>query len=205
MSALRASHSRLGKHSGFELPAAARTLQQLPQRHQCPLSAGGAGLRGIDGVCRLVSGSEYRCAGPDAVQLGTAGHEPDRHRAPAVTRCPGAATVVAGTDRQRFRAFRALVRCSVGRRRRLFEPVVGVLAVQDHHRQRGHGLWRFQAVGTDRRLGWLAGAAADIAAVVGGGGVGGRVSAACTQAFHRYRHAVWPLSGHCGVDCRALG
>lgn len=51
----------------------------------------------------------------------------------------------------------------------------------------------------------LAGAAVDAAVVVGGGGACWPVPAAFSPACLGHGYPVWPLSGNCGVDCRALG
>ncbi|MNN81032.1 hypothetical protein D3C81_1978140 [compost metagenome] len=112
---------------------------------------------------------------------------------------------MAGADRQCFRYRGAIVRRHLGRGGRLSQPVDSVLAVQTGHWQGRHGLRRLQAAGADRGLGRLASSAADLDAVVAGRGGGGVVHVAPAQPFDGYGDTFWSLSGHCGVDCRALG
>jgi len=67
-----------------------------------------------------------------------------------------------------FGLFTSLESALVGGGDGLSESLVGVLAFQARHRQRGHGLRRLQAVGDAWGLGWLAGVAAYHSVVVSG-------------------------------------
>src|SRR5690606_22991721 len=134
-----------------------------------------------------------------------AGPEPDRQRTSATSGRAGAAATLAGPGRQCTGAVRTAARRALGSDLRLPEPVAGVLAVQAGDRQGGAGLWRLQAAGDDRRLGGLAGAAVDAAVVFGARRADRAVPAAPAQGVDGLGHALWPLSGHCGLDRRALG
>src|SRR5690606_39946655 len=81
----------------------------------------------------------------------------------------------------------------------------GVLGVQAGHRQGRHGLWRLQAAGHARGLGWLAGAALDHSSVVAGGRRVGHHHSQEPWWFQRHSPALWTLSGDSGVDCHYLG